>query len=182
MKRFLRFIQQVRDGDKLEHKMEFCGYVKANKLTSEYILRQDMEKREEAKIISRNEYTDERIKIDGQNIKIKNIVYNGDNTIEYGSKDWAVATNKLLESQMNSTIKDYKTRTELIDSLVNKVAINDLKGLIIDFNKIEDEFYMKRFIIELAPKLREIGIKTCIVINSNMKKDDFINIVDYIVE
>ena len=36
--------------------------------------------------------------------------------------------------------------------------------------------------IELTPKLREIGITTCLVLNNDMEEKDYINIVDYIVE
>ena len=41
---------------------------------------------------------------------------------------------------------------------------------------------MKRFLIELSPKLREIGISTCLVINDNLEEKDYISIVDYIVK
>ena len=166
------------------------GYIKANKLTSEYIIRQDMEKRGEAIIIARSNYSSEKIIINNEKIDVKNIIYNyedeaqDDNEMSNNAKNkkWGVVKNTLLEKQISTTLKDYKTRTELIDSLVNKASKNDLKGLIIDFSKINDSLAMQRFIIELTPKLREIGINTCLVLNENMQKDDYINIVDYVIE
>ena len=162
------------------------GYIKANKLTSEHIIRQDMEKREEAIVISRNNYSSEKLVLENEKIDIKNIIYNEDETKndneKSNNKKWGVVKNTLLEKQINSKLKDYKTRTELIDSLVSKGMNNELKGLIIDFNKIDDSVAMQRFIIELTPKLREVGINTCIVLSENMKKDDYINIVDYVIE
>ena len=62
---------------------------------------------------------------------------------------------------------DYKSRTKLIDAIVSKSIENNINGVSIDFKEI-DSNNMMRFIIELAPKLREIGITTCIVLNNNM--------------
>ena len=41
---------------------------------------------------------------------------------------------------------------------------------------------MKRFVIEMTPKLREVGISTGIVLNNNIKKEDNKNIEDFIIE
>ena len=160
------------------------GYIKANKLGSEYIIRQDMEKRGEAKVISKSNYSNETLMLENEKIEIKNIIYNDEdeNEKQNNSEKLGVVKNTLLEKQINDTLDDYKTRTNLIDSLVKKTINYNLKGLIIDFNKINNSFAMQRFIIELTPKLREVGINTCLVLNANMQKDDYINIVDYVIE
>ena len=58
----------------------------------------------------------------------------------------------------------------------------EVKGLIIDLRDMQNSESIVRLAIELAPKLRELGISTGIVLNDNMNKQDYINIVDYIVE
>lgn len=164
--------------------MELYGYIKANKLTSEYIVRQDMEDRKQADIISKNDFQKGEFKIEEQIIKVQNINFSGDfqnSNVEESLKVWGIISNRLFENQINNAIKDYKTRTELIDTIVNNTIENNINGIVIDFSKIEEE-NINRFLIELTPKLREIGINTCIVLNDNMKKDNYKNIVDYIVE
>lgn len=176
--------------------MEFCGYIKANKLTSEYIIRQDMEKREEAQIISIDDYKNGSIKLlkndvteqitikDAFKIKENNVEINDDLKSSENNKTWVSITSKILDKQINVILRNYKTRTNLIDAIISKAIENDIKGVIIDFEQIqiEDEDIAKRFIIELTPKLREIGINTGAVLNSNVDKSNYIDLVDYIIE
>lgn len=165
------------------------GYIKANKLTSEYILRQDMEERETATIISKEQYNSKSFKINNKNIIVKN--YNelqnneneeNENISINADKVWVTVTNASMETPINSVIKDYKTRTEFIDIIVNKTMENSINGIVINFNNVQDENDFKRFIIELAPKLREIGVTTGIFANDGIKKDDYKDLVEYIVE
>ena len=145
-----------------------------------------MEERKEAITISRADYERKLFSIDGKNIKIKNAIIN-QNNIEFnkdlnnGEKIWVSIPNSLLLNQTNNALKDYKIRTNLIDLIVNKSIESEINGVVIDFKDIQTEV-MQRFVIELTPKLREIGLSTCIVSNNSIKKDDYINIVDYIVE
>ena len=172
------------------------GYVKANKLGNEYIVRQDMEERGEALYISKNDYERKTFKIINdlgtKNVIVKdvfNINNNEDVQIigetdgeEIDNKIWIAISNKSLESQSKEIIKDYKLRTNLIDLIVKRSIENNVNGVSIEFTEIEDKESMKRFVIECAPKLREAGISTCIVLNENIEKQDYINLVDYIVE
>ena len=171
------------------------GYVKANKLGNEYIIRQDMKKKDETIKISKNDYNnkffeiyqDEEIKkitlkskfnITNNNMEIVNSVQNA----VTNNKIWVSISNESLGSEINKILKDYKFRTNLIDLILTKSIENNVKGISIEFTKIEDKETMRRFIIELAPKLREVGITTCVVLNENINEEDYINIVDYIVE
>lgn len=145
-----------------------------------------MEERKEAITISRADYESRLLSIDNKNIKIKNAIINQNNIeitkdLNNEEKIWVSIPNNLLLNQTNNALKDYKIRTNLIDLIVNKSIESEINGIVIDFKDIQTEI-MQRFIIELTPKLREIGISTCIVLNNNIKKDDYINIVDYIVE
>ncbi|MBQ2916712.1 MAG: hypothetical protein IJE59_00800 [Clostridia bacterium] len=168
------------------------GYIKANKLSNEYIIRQDMLERGEANSISRNEYLNKSFVIQGNNITIKNIfnmnqninIQDEQNNEAY--KVWTIISNEAIESEGNKILDtifiDYKARTTFIDLIVKKVIGNNISGVVIDFNGIENKDSLKRFVIEIAPKLREIGITTSIVLNEGIEKQDYINIVDYIVE
>lgn len=171
------------------------GYVKANKLSNDYILRQDMQDRSDAIKIQRNDYDNKLFEVaDSTGIKkiiLKDIFNVKNNDIEVSeemdNKDetirvWASISNKLLENQTNSILQDYKSRTILIDTIVNKAIENNINGISIDFTGIESKEDMIRFAIECAPKLREIGISTCIVLNDNIEEQDYISVVDYIVE
>ena len=171
------------------------GYIKANKLANEYILRQDMIPREEAIRISKNDYYNKNFTISEnetiKKISLKSIYSININDIEVSesidndekeSKTWMAVTNKLLKNQTDSILQDYKLRTNLIDIIMKKAIQNDIKGISIDFTEIQNKENILRFVIECTPKFRESGISTCIVLNNNMEENDYINIVDYIVE
>lgn len=171
------------------------GYVKANKIGNEYIIRQDMKERGEAIKISRDNYNSKEFEISDdistKNVIIKKIfniskddvnVSGEENNENTNNKIWAILTNKSLETQTDETLQDYKSRTTLIDLIIKKVIENNINGISIDFTGIEDRQNLIRFVVEMTPKLREIGISTCIVLNENTDIQDYINIVDYIVE
>ena len=61
--------------------MEFCGYIKANKLTSEYILRQDMNKNNEPTIISKEHYNTKQFYADNKKAKINTTFFINQNGI-----------------------------------------------------------------------------------------------------
>lgn len=181
--------RQIRTSDGI------IGYIKANKLGEEYIVRQDMAKRNEAVKISRDSYSSGNFEILEDNVT-KNVVIDSifnmnENKVEVqaneteiteNDKVWAEISNKNLENQTNIILEDYKARTTLIDIIVNQAIENNINGISINFNQIEDKESIKRFVIEITPKLREVGITTCIVLNENIEEQDYINIVDYIVE
>lgn len=171
------------------------GYVKANKLTNEYILRQDMQARNDAVKIQRSDYNNKLFEVmddtGRKSITLKNMFNLKNDDIEVSekiedkdrtNKIWASISNKSLENQTNSILQDYKSRTVLIDTIVNKAVENNINGISIDFTGIESKENMIRFVVECAPKLREVGISTCIVLNDNIEEQDYINVVDYIVE
>lgn len=171
--------------------MELFGYVKANKLTEEYIIRQDMDKNNECIIISKQHYNSKQFYANNKKINLKTTFFiNGDgigisnnfSNIEGTYKNWAEISNNLTESQSDKIFNDYKARTELIDTIIQEVLENNINGIVINFDKNEQKDNALRFVIEITPKLREIGISTGIVLNENIKKNEYINIVDYIIE
>lgn len=116
------------------------------------------------------------LNINNGDIEIYNI---GDKTQEY--KLWVEMSNKSIEMYINTVLEDYMSRTKLINAVVTNLIEHNINGISIDFREV-DTSNITRFIIELTPKLREIGISTCIVLNDNMNEQDYMNIVDYIVE
>lgn len=142
------------------------GYVKANKLDDEYIIRQDMEQKQKAK----------KIKIDLSQNQFNYTDENGE------VKLWQTINLKSMSNDIEEMLKDYKTRTQTIDVVMNLLGGNDIKGININFDGIEDKEVCKRFAIELSPKLREIGITICVTLTKDMKTKEYENIVDYIAE
>ena len=142
------------------------GYVKANKLDDEYLIRQDMEQKQKAK----------KIKIDLSQNQFNYTDENGE------VKLWQTINLKSMSNDIEEMLKDYKTRTQTIDVVMNLLGGNDIKGININFDGIEDKEVCKRFAIELSPKLREIGITTCVTLTKDMKTKEYENIVDYIAE
>ncbi|MBQ3145871.1 MAG: hypothetical protein IJB90_04870 [Clostridia bacterium] len=171
--------------------MELFGYIKANKLTSEYILRQDMQEKGETITISINDYMSKQFNINSKEINIKTAFFINENNIgisksfektDSNYKNWASISSKLSGNQIDTILNDYKSRTKLIDTIIDKVIENNINGIVIDFNKDQQKESVLRFVIEIAPRLREFGITTAIVLNENSENNDYINIVDYIVE
>ena len=142
------------------------GYVKANKLDDEYIIRHYMEQKQKAK----------KIKIDLSQNQFNYTDENGE------VKLWQTINLKSMSNDIEEMLKDYKTRTQTIDVVMNLLGGNDIKGININFDGIEDKEVCKRFAIELSPKLREIGITTCVTLTKDMKTKEYENIVDYIAE
>ena len=85
-----------------------------------------------------------------------------------GYKVWpmvsnAVAANESLDITSN-IMNSYENRKELIEDIVEKCVKYDLDGINIDFENMyaEDKDMYSRFIIELTPRLKEIGMVTSV--------------------
>jgi len=170
------------------------GYVKANVLENEYIVRQDMDDEIKTAKISTslkdgsvlNLYNNNEI----QKILIKTLFnFESNGTIAIKEENvnldnylvWATVSNKGLEKYTNELIKNYKTRTELIDTMVNLASKYRVRGINIDFQKVNDNEDFNRFIIELVPRLREIGITTNVILNDSFNEEKIVGIVDYLI-
>ena len=134
------------------------------------------------------------VNVDGKNISIANdllkisslglLDINDENLKQNEKADevWATISNNNLERQSNIIIGDYKTRTLLIDSIVNFVVKYDIKGININFYNIDNVQAFNRFILELSPRLREIGVSTNVIITDKLNETDYVGIVDFITE
>lgn len=106
---------------------------------------------------------------DSENVEInKNIDRGGKEYInwakEKGYKVWAMFSNNSLKTPTSKILNDYAKREELIEKIVDLAIEYKLDGINIDFEYMnkDDKFVFSRFIIELAPRLREYGIVTSV--------------------
>lgn len=146
-----------------------------------------MKEKQQAKQLSikSNEFTiyKENIKIkvttqDLLNIEGRYVPTNNNSTKQ---ELWGIFSNEKLKDYIDTSISDYQKREELINNIVSKTIKNNISGVIIDFSNFNDYKDVIKFVNELMPRLREIGIITGIVINEGMKEEDFLKVVDYIV-
>lgn len=171
------------------------GYVKANVLTNEYIVRQDFNDKIETKEIALNlkdgsNFTLYNNNQEGTRITIKTLFNFNTNGIiginqenfETGDEAiWATISNKSLERQINEKIANYKTRTELIDTIVGFVSKYRVRGINLDFQNVTNQDNFDRFIIELTPRLRELGITTNVILNNSFEETNLVGVVDYLI-
>lgn len=78
-----------------------------------------------------------------------------------GYKVWPMVSNAEAGIKVTSNIlNSYTKRQELIQSIVEKCALYDIDGINIDFENIykADKDKFSRFIIELMPRMEEMGI------------------------
>lgn len=171
------------------------GYVKANVLSNEYIVRQDFDDTIETKEITLNlkdgsNFTLYNNNQEATNITIKTL-FNFDNNgviginqenFETGDRViWATISNKSLERQMNEKIANYKTRTELIDTIVSFVSRYRVRGINLDFQNVTNQNNFDRFVIELTPRLRELGITMNVILNNSFEETNLVGVVDYLI-
>lgn len=82
-----------------------------------------------------------------------------------GYKVWPIVSNTEIDIDTTSKIlNSYSKRQELIEAIVEKCAQYEIDGINIDFEKIyeADKDQYSRFIIELVPRMKEIGIVTSV--------------------
>lgn len=160
------------------------GYVKANTLTNEYIVRQDMEIKKEAKNIELNLQSNEIQQVYSDKILVKDLltISNEGITIKEAMLEEKEENTKLWANLSNNgelSLDNYNQRLELINNIVSLAYKYNLDGININFTGNVDN--LNRFVIELAPRLYEMGISTNIVINENIDQSNYTEIVDYII-
>ncbi len=110
--------------------------------------------------------------LDEKEILRENIGNEGQAYIEWahknGYKVWPMLTNAEAAAESlsitSNIINSYELRQQLIDSIVDKCVKYKLDGINVDFEnmKQEDKDMYSRFIIELTPRLKEIGLVTSV--------------------
>lgn len=99
----------------------------------------------------------------GKGNLLENVGQDGEEYIKWahvnGYKVWPIVSNTSMQETTSEIMRDYKLRESLINQIVNYVKKYDLDGVNIDFEymKKEDRDLFSRFIIELTPRIKELG-------------------------
>ena len=196
------------------------GYVKENKLTNFVTSRETMgnEKQISGKVNLVWDYFSEYAKapdrtgtkIDGINVVSpsffyidkngnfkENVLQNGQNYIKWaqsnGYKVWPMVSNSSAGLEITSKIMNsYESRKKLIEAIVNVCVKYNLDGINIDFEnmKKEDIDLYSRFIIELTPRIKDIGLTVSVDVTAPDGADNWSmcfdrnvigNVADYII-
>ena len=103
------------------------------------------------------------LKQSGKGEIIENVGTQGENYIEWahsnGYKVWALVSNDSMKETTSEIINDYYFRQELIENIISVVIKYNLDGINLDFENIyqADKDAYSRLVIELAPRLKELG-------------------------
>ena len=78
---------------------------------------------------------------------------------EQNYKVWGMVSNNSYQDTTSKILNDYKIRENLINNILKVVVQYNLDGINLDFENVkqEDKEVLSRFIIELAPRLKECG-------------------------
>jgi uncharacterized protein YbaA (DUF1428 family) len=168
------------------------GYVKSDKLTNKTTVREKMEQevQVEGKINLVWDYYSEYVSapertgtIEGVNVVspsffslknvdglsiIDNASRGGTEYINWaksnGYKVWAMFSNNSYKNVTSTILNSYELRTQMIEKIVELAVKYQVDGINVDFENMNmtDKDVYSRFIIELAPRLREYGIVTSV--------------------
>lgn len=103
------------------------------------------------------------LKKGGNGSIVANVGTEGINYINWahsnGYKVWAMVSNDSMKDDASVILSDYKLRNSLINNILNAAETYNLDGINIDFENLnlEDKDNFSRFIIELSPRLRDLG-------------------------
>lgn len=169
---------------KIRTKLGKIGYTKD--ITNVYSVREEIENKKqiEGKVSLVWDYYSEYAtapnrqgtKIDGVNVvspAFANLEKSGSLNINIGDagkkyiewaheneyKVWAIVSNNSYKTPTSEVLNDYKKRADLINKIVTMTISYNLDGINIDFENMNesDKDVFSRFIIELAPRLKEYG-------------------------
>lgn len=103
-----------------------------------------------------------------------------------GYKEWtnnnniSICATVNFDGSMNELCSSYTTRTCLINNIYTELIKNQISIVNIDFDNIDDMEGFYRFIIEMTPRYKEVGIKVVVTYKDGMNKERLSNIVDYV--
>ena len=92
---------------------------------------------------------------------------------------WATLSNN---SDVSDSLRTYSDRNKVINELYYILVEHEFQGVNIDFEKIDDINSFNRFIIELTPRLKELGLKVSIKSNKNVDEEKLKDVVDIIIK
>ena len=92
-----------------------------------------------------------------------------------GYKVWPIISNNSYKTTTSEVLNDYKLREKLINDIVDIVLEYNLDGINIDFEymNMEDKDEFSRFVIELAPRLKEYSKVLSVDVTAPDGSDDW---------
>lgn len=99
----------------------------------------------------------------GKGNLLENVDSSGKNYISWahsnGYKVWPIVSNNSMQETTSEIMNDYELRKKLINQILEYVQKYNLDGVNINFEnmKEEDKSLFSRFLIELTPRMKEIG-------------------------
>lgn len=157
------------------------GYIKANTLTNEQIIKIDETKEIQTKEISLSLdarettiYAETEIKIQVQNWKELN-------NSKMETEKWVVIDNEYFQKDLKYAFTNYNNRNNYINTIVETAKQNNINAIILNLDNIEENLY-NRFILEIAPTLRNNNIIINVVENENIREENIVGIVDFIIK
>lgn len=181
------------------------GYIKKKRLSEPEKIRDNWEEEKISVSVIKNasdiskDYSKAKLDEEKQNVVIPTFFYveknreildkTGSSTEEFKNYiNWAKDNNvevwSTLENntEVSNSLLTYTDRNKVINELYKKLVEYQFTGVNINFKKIDDVNSFNRFIIEMTPRLKELGIKVAVTNNETIDKDKLSKVVDIIVE
>ncbi len=169
------------------------GYIKESKIINKTTIRENLENAKiEGKVSMMwdyyNQYTaapNRTSKVEGINVvspsfyELKsdgslavNVGNGGKNYINWAKENnyeiWPTLSNSMLNNldAVSRILSSFETRSNLIDNIIGELIKLDVNGISIDFENMykSDKDNYSRFLIELNPRLKEVGLKLCVIL------------------
>lgn len=86
------------------------------------------------------------------------------------------------DENISKILLSYSQRSQVIGELRDMLLKYNYIGINIKFSTIDDINSFYRFILELYPRFKAVGIKVAVTLNSNLDRKRIENSVDYILE
>lgn len=196
-----------KDGNytKIRTPLGNIGYVKSNRLSSEKTIREE-QKNENKEIQVYRNYSNisgiyDNIEVDEKklNVVVPTFFYLEKNSKVLDKTTSTTATYSIYktwteENKLNllptftnnesvsNNLLSYSQRSTVINSLRKYLVQYNYMGINIEFSSIDDVNSFYRFILELVPRFKEVGLKVAVTLNDNLDKSRLENVVDYILE
>jgi len=164
---YIGYVKKSKLGDNivLREKLEYSNNIEGKinlvwDYYSEYVTAPDRTgtKIQGVNVVSPSFFVIEKL---GQGELIDNVGEKGQEYIKWAKsqnyKVWAMISNNSMPQTTSEIMRDYELREKLIDKIVDVAYEYKLDGINIDFENMyqEDKDLFSRFIIELAPRLKE---------------------------
>ena len=90
-------------------------------------------------------------------------------------KIWAMFVNNSLKDTTSTILNDYKLRKQTIENIVNLAVKYGVDGINLDFENIykDDKDVFTRFVVELYPRLKDLGITLTVDVTAPDGADDW---------